>query len=132
MLWISQLWTIVSLSPCVSAEPPKWTVEQEAFFESEVRPLLIEQCYRCHSEGKNREGGLLLDRRQGLLEGGDSGPAVAVGKPAESLLILAVKHDANVSAMPPRGKTHGRAKCRRWSGGFRWGCPIPATVVCPK
>src|SRR4029078_145123 len=58
------------------------------FFEQKVRPLLVERCYECHSrEAKKIQGGLRLDSRAGILQGGDSGPAVVAGKPTESRLI---------------------------------------------
>src|SRR6516164_8420851 len=58
------------------------------FFEKKIRPVLIEQCYSCHStEAKKQKGGLLLDSRAGLLKGGDTGPALVPGKPADSLII---------------------------------------------
>src|SRR5581483_3106215 len=76
---------------------------QVEFFEKKVRPVLITQCYKCHSAdaqkaGKLR-GGLLLDSREGLLKGGENGPAIVPGKPKESLLIKAVRHDE--IKMPP-------------------------------
>ena len=75
--------------------------EGEIFFEAKIRPLLVKRCYSCHSAKTKREGGLLLDRRDGLLTGGDSGPAVVVEKPDESLLMHAVQRRDDVSAMPP-------------------------------
>src|SRR5262245_9777765 len=81
----------------VLAFPPTWVVssmaaakdsEGIAFFEAKIRPVLVDQCYSCHStKAKILRGNLLLDTRDGLLKGGDSGPAVVVGKPEESLLI---------------------------------------------
>jgi len=69
-------------------------------FEKKVRPILIKQCYKCHSaEAESLQGGLYVDSREGLLEGGDSGPAVVVGSPSESLLIEAIKHES--FEMPP-------------------------------
>ena len=60
------------------------------FFEKRIRPILVKHCYECHSEqAKEREGGLLLDRRSGWLEGGESGKAVLPGEPGASLLIQA-------------------------------------------
>jgi hypothetical protein len=80
--------------------------EDLVFFETKIRPVLVEHCYSCHSvEAKNNnklKGGLLLDTRQGLLSGGDSGPAVQPQAPAESLLISALKHED--FEMPPTGK----------------------------
>ncbi|MEZ6141717.1 MAG: PSD1 and planctomycete cytochrome C domain-containing protein [Zavarzinella sp.] len=78
-----------------------------AFFEKSIRPVLIEQCYRCHSEeakAKNKlKGGLLLDSKAGLLRGGDSGPAIVPGKPEKSLLLQAMRFE-NDMEMPPSGK----------------------------
>ncbi len=75
------------------------------FFERKVRPLLAEHCHQCHStKAKNQRGGLLLDGRDALLAGGDSGPAVVVGRPEQSLLIRAVRYQDERLQMPPRGK----------------------------
>src|SRR4051812_3222520 len=77
------------------------------FFEKKIRPVLVEHCYGCHStaarEKKKLRGGLLLDSRKGLLEGGDSGPALVPGKPDESLLLKTLRHTEDVK-MPPRQK----------------------------
>ncbi len=69
-------------------------------FESKVRPVLVEFCVRCHGPEKTSSG-LRLDSRQGLLEGGSTGPAVAPGKPAESHLLKAVRREKGLAAMPP-------------------------------
>lgn len=62
------------------------------FFESRIRPLLIEHCHDCHAVDSKTQGGLALDSRTALLQGGDSGPAVVPGKPDDSLLLKAVRH----------------------------------------
>ncbi|CAN5276804.1 DUF1549 domain-containing protein [soil metagenome] len=97
---------IMMLVTCASlpAADVPGTVE---FFESKIRPVLVEQCYKCHSEasvkaGKLR-GGLKLDTRADWQKGGDSGPAVVAGKPAESALLKSLKYDGDVQ-MPPSGK----------------------------
>jgi hypothetical protein len=73
-------------------------------FEKKIRPVLIEHCYECHSsKSKVLKAGLLLDSRDGWKRGGDSGPAIVVGKPAESLLIQALKYQDGIE-MPPKGK----------------------------
>lgn len=83
-----------------SAEPA-----QISFFEKKIRPLLIAKCYSCHSaESERIAGGLLLDRRQGWVTGGDSGPAVHPGDADNSLLIQAVRYDAPGLQMPPDRK----------------------------
>lgn len=75
------------------------------FFEAKIRPVLVQHCYECHSaDSKKRGGGLLLDSRQGVQAGGDSGRAIVPGKPAESLLIQAVRYADDSVKMPPKGK----------------------------
>lgn len=59
-------------------------------FETQIRPLLAGKCLGCHGE-RRQEGGLRLDAREHLLEGGDSGPAVVPSDTAQSLLMLAVR-----------------------------------------
>lgn len=81
-----------------------FTSEQLEFFENKVRPLLIDKCYSCHGpESKPLEGGLNLSSRKGLLSGGDTGPAIVVGAPDESLLIDVVNY-GDVYEMPPDTK----------------------------
>jgi len=64
------------------------------FFEKKIRPVLVESCYECHSAtSKKAKGGLLLDTSEGLLKGGDSGPAVIPGNPAKSRLITGIRHE---------------------------------------
>ncbi|UUO09060.1 DUF1549 domain-containing protein [Blastopirellula sp. J2-11] len=75
--------------------------EQAAFFEHDIRPLLIKRCFECHSD-ETEKGNLRLDSRGALLAGGDSGAAIEPGKPAESLLIEAIRYES--FEMPPAGK----------------------------
>ena len=80
----------------------------DSFFESKVRPLLVKHCYECHS-GEKTKGGLALDTRAGWEKGGDNGPAIIPGKPEQSLLIKAIRHEDKSLAMPPKsrgGKLH--------------------------
>ncbi len=75
------------------------------FFENKVRPLLAEHCYPCHSAQADKlKGGLRLDTRAGWEKGGAAGPAIQPGKPAESLLIQAIRGAArDLDPMPPQG-----------------------------
>lgn len=76
---------------------------QAEFFESRIRPVLVQHCYECHSaESKSVKAGLLLDTAEGMLRGGDSGPAVVAGKSADSLVLQALKYES--LQMPPKGK----------------------------
>ncbi len=84
-----------------AADNDKGTV----FFEKKIRPLLIKHCYECHSEeAEERQGGLLLDRRSGWIEGGDTNKAVIPGQPNASLLIKAVRYADENLQMPPDEK----------------------------
>jgi hypothetical protein len=86
----------------LAAEPDAAAV---AFFEKQVRPLLVEHCHGCHSAKANKmRGGLALDNRAAILAGGDTGPAVVPGKPEQSLLVSAVRATKTELQMPPKGK----------------------------
>ncbi len=91
---------IVSAMATSAAEP---TPQQLRFFETRIRPVLVEHCQKCHGPEKQWSS-LRLDSHAALLKGGDSGPSVVPGKPEESLLIKAVRQtDADLS-MPPKSK----------------------------
>ena len=75
------------------------------FFETKIRPVLVEHCYECHSaKAKKVRGGLRLDSRARLLAGGDRGPAVVPGDPDKSLLLEAVGYKNPDLQMPKDGK----------------------------
>jgi hypothetical protein len=81
------------------------SAEQTAFFESKIRPLLAMHCYACHSaNAKKIGGGLLVDSRAGMLQGGDTEPPVVPGDADASLLITAVRHTDPGLTMPPEKK----------------------------
>jgi Protein of unknown function (DUF1553)/Protein of unknown function (DUF1549)/Planctomycete cytochrome C len=77
------------------------------FFESRIRPLLIEHCYECHGE-KKQEGGLRLDWRDGWQVGGDSGPAIIPRDIEKSRLIQAIRYNDLDLQMPPSSKLGDR------------------------
>jgi hypothetical protein len=90
-------------SSAIADERAAPTKEQLDFFETKIRPVLVEQCYKCHAaEAKIIKGGLRLDSRDGLLKGGDTGPSVVPGQADKSLLLKALKYDE--IEMPPKGK----------------------------
>lgn len=77
--------------------------DDTAFFESKIRPVLTKHCYECHSaESGKSKGGLMLDTRNAIRAGGDSGPAVVPGDAARSLLLTAMKHSDPDLEMPPK------------------------------
>lgn len=94
------------------------------FFEQKIRPLLVERCYQCHSATKKVKGGLKLDSRQGWEKGGETGPAVAPGKPDESLLVKAVRYQDADLQMPPGGKLSD-AEIALFEEWVRRGAPDP-------
>ncbi len=88
-----------------------------AFFEAKIRPVIATKCVGCHSSAsKAPMGGLVLDTKSGLLQGGSSGPPIVPGKPAESLLIKALSYTDPQLQMPPTGKLPDsvRADFEQW------------------
>ena len=76
---------------------------QVEFFETKIRPVLVQHCYSCHSLDSDAvKGGYLLDSRKAIRQGGDSGAGVVPGKPEESLLLSAMKYES--FEMPPKGR----------------------------
>lgn len=93
------------------------------FFESKIRPVLVERCYSCHSADADEIGGrLLLDSREGVLRGGESGPAIVPTKPDESLLIRALQYDG--TEMPPESPLP-EAEINHFVEWIRRGAPDP-------
>ncbi|HQR42145.1 MAG TPA: hypothetical protein PLX97_05660, partial [Gemmatales bacterium] len=86
-----------------SEETPKLTPAETEFFEKKIRPVLVEKCYQCHSAKSEKvRGGLLLDTKAGLLNGGDNGPSIVPGDPDSSPLIQAIRYTKPDYAMPPK------------------------------
>jgi hypothetical protein len=105
---VAVLFCATGASPVLAgeAETPQPSIEDVKFFESEVRPLLANHCYKCHGPEK-QSGGLRLDSRGAMLAGGDSGPALVPGSPGESLLVEAINYES--FEMPPSGKLNEAA-----------------------
>src|SRR5438093_9115259 len=112
-------------SRAAAPEPDHAGVE---FFEKKIRPIFVEHCYKCHSKDAEKvKGGLLLDTRDGLLKGGDTGAAMVPGDPEKSLLIKAVRYTDEDLAMPPR-KNGGRLSDEQIADLEAWvkmGAPDP-------
>jgi len=101
--------------------PP--SAEQVQFFENRIRPTLATHCTKCHGAEKQK-GGLRIDSRSAMIEGGDSGAAVVPGKPEESLLVAAINHADDGPQMPPSKKLQPReiADLTQW---VKMGAPWP-------
>ena len=96
------------------------------YFEKHIRPVLVERCYACHSDALPQPmGALRLDTREGLLSGGNAGPAIEPGEPERSLLVHALTYEDELK-MPPGGKLPEEqiARFREW---VRMGAPDPRT-----
>lgn len=107
-----------------AADPPKFSAEQVAFYETQVKPVLKAHCLKCHGEDpKKLRGGLDLTRRAGVLAGGDTGPAVDLKQPDASLLLKAIHYKDEDYQMPPAGKLPAEpiAVLTRWvKDGLPW------------
>lgn len=91
--------TLLGLTTLQAAEP---TPEGIEFFETKIRPVLAQECYECHNSRDKAKAGLALDFRDGLLKGGDLGPTLIPGKPDESILMEALRHEYDLE-MPKAG-----------------------------
>ncbi|MBW3597841.1 MAG: DUF1549 domain-containing protein, partial [Planctomycetes bacterium] len=109
---------VVSAAAAAETAP---TADEIKFFETHVRPLLANNCFKCHSE-KKQNGNLRLDSPGAMLAGGDSGAAIEPGAPDASLLLEAVRYES--FEMPPTGKLSDEAieVLSRW---IEMGAPWP-------
>src|SRR5436309_12698998 len=115
---------IILVSPCrAPAQPPA------EFFEKKIRPVLAEHCYKCHSASAEKlKGELLLDTREGMLRGGESGkPAVVPADAERSRLVEAIRYLNEDLQMPPK-KSGGKLSGEQIADFVSWvnmGAPDP-------
>ena len=90
---------------CLAMATSAWaedTAEGLAFFEKKIRPILVNNCYKCHSTtAKKMKTELYLDRKAGWVQGGENGPVGVPGKPAERCLLTPIRYQDNDFRMPP-------------------------------
>ncbi|MDP6597817.1 MAG: PSD1 and planctomycete cytochrome C domain-containing protein [Candidatus Poribacteria bacterium] len=103
-----------------------FTTEQFGFFESYIRPILIENCYSCHASDTKQEGGLMLDSRSGWEKGGNRGPAIIPDDTDNSLLIQVISYTNPDLQMPPKSPLPDQIidHFQRW---VQMGAPDPRT-----
>ena len=104
------------------------------FFESDVLPILKKHCWECHgADAESLSGSLALISRKSILAGGDSGSAVDLKNPGDSLLLAAINYEAY--EMPPSGKLPAAdiATITRWlEMGLPWSAETADAMVEPK
>jgi hypothetical protein len=113
------------------ADPAEPQTKDFDFFEKKIRPVLVERCYQCHSASADKvKGGLLLDSREGMLKGGESGkPAIETGDAERSRLIEAIRYTKDDLQMPPK-KAGGKLSEGQIADFISWinlGAPDPRT-----
>ena len=125
-VWRSLPWFVGLCLVCaVACADESYTEEQVKFFEAKIRPVLVRECYGCHSnQAGNVRGGLRLDSRELMRIGGSTGPAVVPNNLDESWLYNAITHQDYV--MPPKRKLPAAviADFREW---IEMGAPDPRT-----
>ena len=118
--------SFAGLAVSARAAEVKLNPNDVTFFESKIRPILVDNCYKCHSQGAEKiKGGLLLDSRDGTLKGGDTGPALVPGQPDKSLLIKAVQYQDKDLQMPPNDKKLSDAQIADLIAWVKMGAPDP-------
>jgi hypothetical protein len=122
------VWALGLTGAALVAGPAAATPQQAGFFESRVRPVLAERCWRCHGPAKQM-GGLRLDSRAAVLKGGDEGPAVRPGDPKASLLVRAIRRTGELK-MPPK-KALRDIEIDALAAWVKMGAPWPATAAVP-
>ena len=95
------------------------------FFESRIRPVLVEHCYECHNSSGKAKGKLALDYRDGLLKGGSEGPSIEPGKPEKSLLLQSIGHEFEDLRMPKDGPKMADAVLKDFRKWITMGAPDP-------
>lgn len=114
---------LASQAPAPPAAP---TPAQLELFEASIRPVLFGTCSDCHI--LDSEGDLRLDSREGLLKGGESGPAIVPGYPEKSLLMRVIRREAGVPRMPKDAPKLSDAAIAAFAEWIRAGAPWPAAA----
>ncbi|TWU42827.1 PSD1 and planctomycete cytochrome C domain-containing protein [Novipirellula artificiosorum] len=120
---------LCSMPSPVGADAPGPTREGLDFFETSIRPLLVDHCYECHSrEADEKAGDLYLDSATAMLRGGARGSVLSRQNPIDSLFLTAIRYDDADLQMPPDGKLDSEViqTFQRW---IEMGAPDPRGEV---
>ncbi len=127
---VSCLAALLAAAAAFGAAAPQPTKAQLDFFENRIRPVLARDCYKCHSTtGEKVKGGLMLDSREAMLKGGDSGPAIVPGDPGKSLLIKAIRYTDPDLQMPPKDKKLSDQQIADFESWVKMGAPDPRAAT---
>ncbi len=145
-IWIMSIAAGFLMTAAVNAAGPELPASAtgRVDFEAQIKPILQARCLSCHGRGKLK-GGLSIETRETLLRGGETGPAMAVGKSAESLLIQLAAGIEPDRKMPAKGEPLSSEQIglirgwidqgAKWPEGFTFGfrkAPIaPRTPTIP-
>jgi hypothetical protein len=114
---------VAAVSVATAADIPP---DQLEFFDKKVKPVLVDKCYKCHSaEAGKSKGGLLMDSREAIRKGGDTGPSVVPGDVSKSLLITAISYKDSDLQMPPKGEKLSDQEIATLTEWVKMGAPDP-------
>ncbi len=118
-------WGLLLLSPL-----PAWAADptpaQLQFFENKIRPVFVNNCYKCHSrQAEKLKANLSVEFRESLLKGGETGPAILPGDPDNSLLIKAVRYTDPDLQMPPKDQKLPDQQIADLEAWVKMGAPDP-------
>jgi hypothetical protein len=113
--------------PARAADP---SPAQLQFFENRIRPIFVNNCYKCHSRQADKpKANLSLESRESILKGGDSGPAIVPGDPNRSLLIKAVRYTDPDLQMPPKDQPLSSQQVADLESWVKIGAPFPRAAA---
>ena len=119
---------VLPLGLCQAAELA--SLAGTGFFEQNIRPVLVEHCYKCHSsKAAKLKGGLALDSKERALKGGNTGPAIVPSKPEESLLLKAIRHSNPDLEMPPKEAKLPDDVIANFEKWIKAGAPFPEGAI---
>jgi len=123
---------LVLVAPVRGVDAPAPDKAQLEFFEKKIRPLLAENCYKCHStESGKSKGGLTLDTREAMLRGGKDGEILKPGDPAASRMLVAVSYEDPDLQMPPKGEKLSAQQIADLTEWIKMGAPDPRDAPKP-
>ena len=110
-------------------------------FAHEVVPILRKHCVECHA-GDKKKGGLSMNTRASLLEGGENGVVVSAGQTQKSKLLEAIVSADPDVRMPPKGDRLSSAEVATlrawveqgavWTEGFAFKKPAYEPPLRPR